>query len=55
MSSYTIRARNKKTGQVNHVFCFDDYFGRHRYGYMIDNSGKYITEEEFYRYYDFAK
>lgn len=57
MSSYTIKARNKQTGEVHTVWCIDDYFGRHQYGYSVlgrtgqegDNA---LTEEEFEATYE---
>lgn len=51
MSSFKITARYKKTGEVKEVWCLDDYFGRHRYGYVIDKEDV-LTEEQFYRLYE---
>lgn len=35
MSSFPAIFRNRKTGETVNVFCMDDYFGRHLYGYKF--------------------
>lgn len=52
MSSFTRICRNKKTGELVSVFFWDDYHGRHCYGYQIALSGPVLTEEEFSRKYE---
>jgi len=52
MSSFKMKARNKKTGELHDVWCLDDYFGRHRYGYIPNNGeGEGMTEDDFYKEY----
>lgn len=50
MSNYIFRARDKKTDAEKTVYAFDDQFGRHRYGYQVDD--KMHTEEEFHAAYE---
>lgn len=53
MSSFTLRARNKETGEMHEVWCLDDYFGKHQYGYIPNNtSAPAMTENQFYKYYE---
>lgn len=63
MSSFTATFINKETGTKHKVFCWDDYFGRHRYGYVVDyndtslSNGIWpteptvLTEDEFQQLY----
>jgi hypothetical protein len=52
MSSFKIKAVNKKTGELHDVWCLDDYFGKHRYGYIPNSGeGEGMTEDDFYREY----
>lgn len=50
MSSFSITAINKKTKKIHKVWCLDDCFGHHQYGYAIDGSEP-ITEIEFNKNY----
>lgn len=50
MSSFDTKARNRKTGEVVNVFCHDDFFGHHEYGYSIN--GHYMNEIDFRRQYE---
>jgi hypothetical protein len=53
MSSFKIKARNKKTGEVHDVWCLDNYFGKHKYGYTPNGGeGEGLDEEDFYREYE---
>lgn len=52
MSSYIAKFKNKKTGEVVDIFCADDYFGKHRYGYAESINGNVMRENEFYRLYE---
>lgn len=52
MSSYTTKAVCKKSGEVVTVFCHDDYFSRHVYGYSVDG-GPMMTKEQFEKEYRF--
>ena len=52
MSSFTTKFRNKKTGVIHEVFCWDDYYGRHNYGYKVDNVDPVLTEEQFQEKYE---
>lgn len=55
MSSFEEKFRNKKTGEIETVFCWDDYFGRHRYGYVIKGHSRVLTEGEFMEKYERMK
>ena len=62
MSSYNIKARNKKTGEIVQVACIDDYFAHRVYGYIINSSvfdGKKkenaLTWKEFSKQYEEVK
>lgn len=52
MSCFTCMCRKRKTKKVVEVFCWDDYFGSHQYGYQINLSGPVLTEEEFGKKYE---
>jgi len=55
MSSYMTKARNRKTGIIHEVFCWDDYYGNHAYGYQIDSLGPVLTEEQYQKQYEEIK
>lgn len=40
MSSYKLKAKNRKTGEIKDFNAYDDYFGKHEYGYG-DEKGVY--------------
>ena len=44
MSSYYTEVINKATGDKATVWCHDDYFGKHKYGYAIENNPPFLTE-----------
>jgi len=46
MSNYSIKVRNKETGEVRSCACMDDYFGQHNYGYKVENVKGVLTEDE---------
>ena len=52
MSSFTCICRNKKTNKLTEVFCWDNYFGPHIYGYQVVLSGPVMTEGEFGKLYE---
>jgi hypothetical protein len=53
MSSFMGKCRNKKTGTEYAVFCHDDFFGSHAYGYHIQESDEPVmTEEQFHKHYE---
>lgn len=52
MSSFKITARHKQDGTLHEVWCLDDFYGRHNYGYIICGSGKEMNEEDFYNQYE---
>jgi len=52
MSSFKINARCKTTDELHEVWCLDDYFGRHQYGYLIGGGDKALREVEFYNQYE---
>lgn len=47
MSSYQFTAKNKATGEEKVVMAYDDYFGRHQYGYDL---GDVILNETSFNY-----
>jgi len=54
MSSFKATARHKATGELHMIFCMDDYFGRHQYGYIPNiEGGEAMTEKQFKREYKF--
>ena len=53
MSSFRVTVKHKDTGKMTEVWCLDDYFGRHRYGYVPNiEGGEALTEEEFNKQYE---
>ena len=53
MSSFMAKCRNRKTKTEYAVFCIDDYFGRHSYGYDIRECDEpVLTEEQFNKHYE---
>jgi hypothetical protein len=44
-----MKAINKETSEEVKVFCWDDYFGRHRYGYKVGDT--ILTHDEFFDKY----
>lgn len=53
MSSFKITAKHKKSGEKHSVWCLDDYFGKHRYGYIPnERDALALTEDEFYMEYE---
>lgn len=56
MSSFKAAARHKKTGELHAVWCIDDYFGRHKYGYIPNiEGGEAMTESQFNAQYKFEE
>lgn len=53
MSSYTIKVKHRKTGEIHEIFCHDDYFGKHQYGYKTPDG--YLDEKIFGREYEMLK
>lgn len=52
MSSFNMNARHKKSGELHVIFCIDDYFGKHRYGYIPNIvGGVALNEEDFHKFY----
>lgn len=53
MSSFKIKAINKSTRVIHEIWALDDYFGKHRYGYIPnETAGAALTEEQFYQQYE---
>lgn len=55
MSSYKTKARRKSTGEMHDIWCIDDYFGKRKYGYIVDKEGREsyaLTEAEFNNLYE---
>lgn len=49
MSNYIINLKDRKTGKEMKVCAFDDWFGKHKYGYQIlgEIGRKVMSEDEF--------
>jgi hypothetical protein len=53
MSSFTLIAKNKTTGELTQIYCIDDYFGKHKYGYIPNIAGgEALTFEQFENLYE---
>lgn len=53
MSGFKINAKHLKSGNIHSVWCLDDYFGRHKYGYIPNEpDAKALTEDQFYMEYE---
>lgn len=46
MSSFYIKAKNKKTGEIKEFHVIDDFYGKHNYGYK-DKDGTTYDEDGF--------
>jgi len=44
MSNYQCQIKVKRTGEIKDVYAYDDYFGKHKYGYA--DGDKVYREEE---------
>lgn len=56
MSSFKGSARHKQTGELHEVWCMDDYFGKHVYGYIPNiEGGEPLHEAEFEKQYDWQE
>lgn len=51
MSSFITKAKHKKSGEIHEIFCHDDYFGPHKYGYRTP-ANKVLNQAEFDRQYE---
>lgn len=53
MSSFCADFVNVETGDIESVFCYDDFFGRHNYGYHVKGIPYecVLTEQEFSKKY----
>ena len=47
MSNFYDWFTEKTTGELCRVHCIDDYFGRHRYGYLPEGEDTHLNEEQF--------
>jgi len=45
MSNFIYKVKILRTGEIKEVYALDDYFGKHKYGYM-DGEDNVYTEEE---------
>ena len=53
MSSFRIKAKHKATGEIHEIWCRDDYFGNHVYGYIPNTEGgEALSFEEFEKQYE---
>lgn len=56
MSSFKAMARHLQSGELHEVWCMDDYYGRHEYGYIPNvEGGGAMTEAEFDKQYKFVE
>lgn len=46
MSSFQMKAKHNVTGEIHNIWCRDDYFGKHEYGYVPED-GEPLTEDQF--------
>lgn len=51
MSNFYRIAVNKKTKEEFDVFCCDDHFGKHKYGYSFDGKD-FMTLDQFNMYWE---
>lgn len=47
MSNFFADFRNKHTGEVVSVYCCDDYFGKHEYGFMVQGTNVFLRQDTF--------
>lgn len=48
MSSFKIQAIYKDSGEVHDIWCIDNCFGRHQYGYIANVEGwKAMNDKQF--------
>ena len=52
MSSFIFTAKDRQTGEHHRAWAFDDYFGKHEYGYKLLDAEKVYTEDEFWQRYE---
>ncbi len=45
MSSYSVEAKNPKTGKFEPVLMLDDYYGKHKYGVKFGDGEVYPEEK----------
>jgi hypothetical protein len=46
-------AKHKQSGEVREITCIDDYFGKHKYGYIPNiEGGCALAETVFYELYE---
>lgn len=53
MSSFKMTAKHKQSGEIREIWCMDDYFGKHKYGYIPNvEGGSALAETVFYELYE---
>ena len=55
MSNFEATCKNRKTGEISSVICIDDYFGKHQYGYKVDDNIHIYNEEYFSKHYELMR
>ncbi len=56
MSSFMMKAKNKRTGESCEVLCMDNFFGHYQYGYeVLGGTGRVMNEDEFRQQYEEIK
>ena len=53
MSSFQLKARNKKTGKIVKATCIDGYFGGRNDGYLVGLA--VLKVSDFYKKYEVVK
>ena len=52
MSSYIKKLRNKETGKIVEAIFYDNYFGVHRYGVLLDTDKTIYGEDYITEFYE---
>jgi hypothetical protein len=52
MSSYIKKLRNKETGKIVEAIFYDNYFGVHRYGVLLEIDKTVFGEDHIYSIYE---
>lgn len=55
MSTFIKKLTNPKTGKEQMALCWDDYYGRHIYGYGFKQDGSDVTWEDKQEEMDFYR
>lgn len=50
MSSFQMKAKHRVTREVHDIWCLDDYFGKHQYGYIHNEGERTVYNEETFNW-----